>query len=148
MSGPAHAPMIQALIDAQTEAWNRGDADAWASCFSDDAGFVNIMGMSLHGRAHIAERHGVMFRSVFVGSTSRALLESVTPVGDDTLLLRMELAVSGQRALPPGIVATDRDGTLRTRMLYVLARQPRGGWFVVAAQNTPIVPAAVVSPSA
>lgn len=135
--------MVQRIIDDQADAWRRGDGDAWAACFSEDARFVNIMGMSLDGRARIAERHAQMFRTLFLGSVVRVDLESVTEIGPDVLLVRMEHALRGQRALPPGIVATEPDGTLRTRMLYVLVRDAaRDAWLVVAAQNTAVVPAA------
>ncbi|MGO8055871.1 hypothetical protein, partial [Rhizobium leguminosarum] len=41
--------------------------------------------------------------------------------------------------LPPGIQATDADGTLRTRLKYVCELEP-DGWRIVAAQNTAILP--------
>ena len=136
---------VQRIVDGQADAWNRGDGVAWAACFTIDASFVNIMGMTLAGRAHIGERHGQMFRTVFRGSTARVLLESVTALDADTLLVRMEHVVTGQAALPPGISPTDPDGTLRTRMLYVMTRDHvSDAWLVVAAQNTPIVPAAAI----
>ena len=133
---------IRALIDRQTAAWNRGDGDQWAECFSDDASFVNIMGMPLTGRAEIGARHAEILRTVFRGSVSHVHLTDLRACGDDLVIARMEHVVSGQQMLPPGIKPTEPDGTLRTRMLYVFARLPDGrGWHVVAAQNTAIVPA-------
>ena len=80
---------INALIDRQTAAWNRADAEGWGECFSDDATFVNIMGMPLTGRRHIADRHGAMFRTVFSGSSSRVLINGMTPVGEHIVIVRL-----------------------------------------------------------
>lgn len=135
--------LLQRIVETQAAAWNAGDADAWSACFSDDASFVNIMGMTLGGRAHIAERHGVMFRTVFQGSVCSARVERVVLVAAGVMLASIECSVSGQRRQPPGISATDPDGTLRTRMLYVLTRAtPDDAWQVIAAQNTALVPPA------
>ena len=132
---------VTQIVDGQAAAWTRGDADAWAASFSVDASFVNILGMILRGRAEIAQRHDIMFRTVFRGSTSRVLLEGVTSLNADVATVRMEHVVSGQRQQPPGILPTDPDGTLRTRMLYVVARQSeQDPWLIVAAQNTAIAP--------
>ncbi len=133
---------FQQLVQRQAAAWNAGDGAAWASCFSADATFVNIMGMTLCGREEIAERHAMMFRTVFADSQCRADVVHSTRVSPDVAILGLELAVSGQRRQPPGIQPTDTNGTLRTRMLYVLVHSPGSdAWEVVAAQNTAIVPA-------
>jgi uncharacterized protein (TIGR02246 family) len=136
-------PPVRALADAQMDAWNRGDGHAWAKDFSDDATFVNIMGFQLDGRAEIAERHARHFRTIFLGSRVVVVLRSVVSVGDDAVLARLDYALSGHRALPPGIQATDADGTLHTRMLYVLSRAGRQDpWQIVAGQNTALLSAA------
>lgn len=139
---PVQYHELHALVERQCAAWNAGDADAWSACFSEDAAFVNILGMPLDGRAQIAERHGVMFQTVFAGSRCEAAIEHVARLGNDGVVARIGLVVTGQRMQPPGIQATDADGTLRTRMLYVLRRVPDGQWTVVAAQNTAIAPTA------
>ena len=146
MSSSSPSPLVAAvtqIVDEQAAAWTRGDAEAWSAPFSTDASFVNILGMTLTGRAQIAERHDVMFRTVFRGSASRVLLEGVTSVNEHVAIVRTEHLVSGQRQQPPGIASTDADGTLRTRMLYVVARNSaQDPWMIVAAQNTAIAPAA------
>ena len=132
---------ITLLIDQQADAWNRGDAAAWSACFADDASFVNIMGMPLVGRREIQERHAMMFRTVFAGSRTDVAIDAITMIPGGLALARTTHVVSALRGLPPGIQATDPDGTLRTRMLYVLARAvPGDAWRVVAGQNTAIVP--------
>jgi uncharacterized protein (TIGR02246 family) len=132
---------ITLLIDQQADAWNRGDAAAWAACFTDDARFVNIMGMTLVGRREIEQRHAMMFRTVFAGSRTEVVTDAITMIPGGLALARTTHVVSALRGLPPGIQATDPDGTLRTRMLYVLSRPaPGDAWQVFAGQNTAIVP--------
>ena len=147
MQQPTDEVEIRSLIDRQTAAWNRGDGEQWAACFSDDASFVNIIGMLLAGREEIGARHAEILRTVFRGSVSKVHLTELRPCGRDLMIARMDHAVSGQQMLPPGIRPTEPDGTLRTRMLYLFARLPDGnGWQVVAAQNTAIAPAPSGSP--
>ncbi|CAN5861608.1 hypothetical protein BH11GEM1_BH11GEM1_21600 [soil metagenome] len=132
---------ITLLIDQQADAWNRGDATAWAACFTDDASFVNIIGIPLAGRREIGERHAMMFRTVFSGSHTEVAIDAITMISGGAALARTTHVVSALRGLPPGIQATDPDGTLRTRMLYVLSRPvPGDAWRVIAGQNTAIVP--------
>ncbi len=52
-------------------AWSMGDGDAFASQFTHDADFVNIVGDVVRGRAHIATHHDEIFGSVYQGSTMR-----------------------------------------------------------------------------
>jgi uncharacterized protein (TIGR02246 family) len=137
---------IRRIIDQLTSAWNTGDAAAWGSVFSDDASFVNILGMPLAGRAQIAERHAVMFRTVFAGSRCVTTLASLVQLDDCVAIASLALAVTGQRTQPGGLRASDPDGTLRTWMLCVLTRTAGGDdWMIVAAQNTAIAPLAGVT---
>lgn len=52
-------------------AWSVGDGEAFASAFTHDADFVNIVGDVVRGKAHIAAHHDEIFASVYKGSTMR-----------------------------------------------------------------------------
>jgi uncharacterized protein (TIGR02246 family) len=41
---------IEAVLAALRESWNRHDMSAFASLFSENADFVNVLGMHLRGR--------------------------------------------------------------------------------------------------
>ncbi len=58
---PADEEAIHALIVAYQEAWNTKNAEAIGNLFAEDADFSSIYGQMLHGRAIIAEKHGVLF---------------------------------------------------------------------------------------
>ena len=135
----AEATIRQALTQ-QAEAWNRHDAKAWAAPFANDADFVNILGMLFQGRAEIERRHADLFASIFAHSTVVVTTRRVQSLGNDGAVAETDYELRGYDRLPPGIRATDADGTLRTRLKYVWALGPEG-WVVVSAQNTAVLPA-------
>jgi uncharacterized protein (TIGR02246 family) len=135
---PADAAIRHALAQ-QAEAWNRHDAKAWVASFAEDADFVNIVGMLLQGRAEIERRHADLFASIFAKSTVVVTTRKVQALGNDGAVAETDYELRGYDRLPPGIQATDADGTLRTRLKYVW-RRTETGWQIVSAQNTAVFP--------
>jgi uncharacterized protein (TIGR02246 family) len=131
---------IRALLTAQAEAWNAHDARAWAAPFTDDADFVNIMGTLFVGRSQIEQRHAELFGGIFSTSRVTVTTRQVTSLGATAALAETVHELRDYARLPPGIRPTDADGTLRTRLKYVLVLTP-AGWRIRSAQNTAIVPA-------
>jgi hypothetical protein len=81
-----------------------------------------------------------LFQNIFVGSTYRSRLIDLAFVGEDVAVALAEIDVTGSSRLPPGVTPT-REGVLTTRMRHVLHR--RGGrWWIVATQNTAVLPVA------
>ena len=136
---------IRALLAAQVEAWNRGDAAAWSTVFEPDADFVNIAGMVFSGRKEIEERHADVFATFFKGSQTAVTVRRVVFLTPRLAIVDSDHVVTGYGALPPTIHATD--GALRTRMKYVLRKGARG-WAVLAAQNTDVKPLPARPPAA
>jgi uncharacterized protein (TIGR02246 family) len=132
-------PLIRQALARQEQAWNRHDAKAWVSDFSDDAEFINILGMSLQGRAEIERRHDEIFRTIFARSRVVVKTRKVRLLGATAALAETDYELRDYDRLPPGIRATDNDGTLRTRLKYVWEQRPEG-WRIVSAQNTAILP--------
>lgn len=129
---------IALQLARQAEAWNRHDAHAWVTSFSDDAEFVNILGMSLQGRDEIEKRHREIFQGIFARSKVVVKLRKLRPLGATAALVETDYELRDYDRLPPGIRPTDPDGTLRTRLKYVWVLD-REGWRIVSAQNTAIV---------
>lgn len=130
---------IRRTLAQQAEAWNRHDAKAWVAAFADDAEFVNIVGMLLQGRAEIERRHAELFAGIFAKSSVVVKTRKVHALGSDGAAAETDYELRGYHRLPPGIQATDADGTLRTRLKYVW-RRTKAGWQIVSAQNTAIFP--------
>lgn len=130
---------IRALIAKQADAWNRHDTKAWMTPFSEDAEFINIMGMALLGRPEIEQRHAELFTGIFSRSRVTVTTRQVRPLGATAAVAETDYELRGYERLPPGIRPTEADGTLRTRMKYVWQLRPEG-WRIVTAQNTAIAP--------
>ncbi len=123
----------------QAEDWNRHDARAWSEPFTEDADFVNILGMLFKGRSEIERRHADLFGSIFKQSRVVVTTRKVRSLGPTSALAETDYELRGYDRLPPGLRPTDADGTLRTRLKYVLTLTP-DGWRIVSAQNTAIAP--------
>jgi len=130
---------IRQILAHQAEDWNRHDAKAWVAAFSDDAEFINILGSSLQGRAEIERRHAEIFASIFARSRVVVTTRKVRVLGVTAALAETDYELRDYDRLPPGIQATDPDGTLRTRLKYVF-ELGSNGWSIISAQNTAILP--------
>jgi uncharacterized protein (TIGR02246 family) len=51
------------LLARLTEAWNSGDAVAYAGLFTEDADYITFFGLHLQGRKAIEEAHRHLFRT-------------------------------------------------------------------------------------
>ena len=109
---------LQKTLVAFTEAFNRFDAKAVASFFSDDGTLLNPMGNYGRGRAGVEKVFRDDAQKFLAGSTSTFTVKSARTVGNDCLLLDCDHEARGAR-LP--------DGTTGTMMVHlVLLAQRRG----------------------
>lgn len=65
---PAEKAAIQAALDAQAKAWNKGDAAAVAAVMTDDADWVSADGSVYEGRDAIEAAHRGWFEGTAKGS--------------------------------------------------------------------------------
>jgi uncharacterized protein (TIGR02246 family) len=141
---------IRNLETQQGEAWNRHDAKAYASLFTDDGDCVNVVGWWWKGRVEIEKKLTDAYAFVF--------RESVLTIKDvDVRFLAPELAVAHVRwtmvgARTPKGIPEPQQG-IQTQLLQKQA----GKWLIAAFQNTNAIPempfpkgppAAAPSPSA
>lgn len=131
---------IRGLLDRQTEAWNQGDAAAFAEAASEEIWFTNILGQTRTGRREFQERHAEIFAGMFRGSRLEQETVRFRLLGPDAAMVETRVRLTGFRALPPGI-SPSADGALHTRLLQVLVQQD-GGWRVAAYHNVAVIPAA------
>ena len=130
-------PALRALIAKQAEAWNRHDAHAWSEPFLEQADFVNIVGMLFEGRAQIEKRHADLFNGIFSKSRVVVTVRKVVSLGATSALVETVHELRDYTRLPPGLQPSDADGTLRTRLKYVMTLTS-DGWRIASAQNTAI----------
>ncbi len=130
-SDPADESAIRALLNRMFEAWSRGDAVAYADCFSDDSDYVTYNGMHLHGRRENAELHGALFRGVLKGTRLSARMESLAFLSPGVALI--QTAGSGANR-----GQTDSASGKSIQTLVVVKRD--GQWRIRSFQNTRIRP--------
>lgn len=66
---------VRSLIGRAIEGWERGDGDAFAAPFTEDADFVTFGGDHLKGRPMIASLHQHLFDTVLKGSRLRGEIQ-------------------------------------------------------------------------
>jgi len=121
---------IRDLVNALSEAWAAGDAEAWAAPFADDADFTVWFGLPLSGRAEIAQGHGFIFDGIYAETVFALEVRKVRFLGPDVAVVHLE-----------GRVADDGEPMPEEPSAVPLAVLSRGelGWEIVAFQNTPFV---------
>jgi uncharacterized protein (TIGR02246 family) len=129
---------IAGILTGLTEAWNRRDAAAWVASFTESSTFTNILGMHFPDRAANEARHDELFRTIFRNSHLGAEVLRIRVLGSDAAVAELQFELRGHTALPPGIIESE-PGLLRTRLISVLEKRD-GRWWIVAAQNTVILP--------
>lgn len=128
MSAPTPAALQTVLADL-AEAWNAGDATAYAALFTSDASYVTFDGDRLEGRDAIEDIHRFLFQGPL--RSSRMISESgiqATPLVREDVVV---LVSTGGIQLPgqPDLEGRDSIQTL------TLVRH-EGRWLVAAFQNT------------
>jgi uncharacterized protein (TIGR02246 family) len=64
---------IAGVIAALSDSWNRHDMAGYGAQFTEDADFVNVIGMHWQGCAEITARHEDVHRTIFRNSTLKTL---------------------------------------------------------------------------
>ncbi|WP_410649011.1 SgcJ/EcaC family oxidoreductase [Amycolatopsis sp. cmx-4-54] len=120
---------VLAVLGELADAWNDGDATAYASLFTEDADYVTFFGMNMPGRALIESAHRSLFEGPLRGS------KLVKGGGEPKVrFLRPDVAIvvsGGGSSLSDDKPEPGRESTLT----YVLVEES-DGWRVASFQNT------------
>jgi len=119
---------IRQIIAEEESAWNRGDAQAYASHFEEEGGFTNVLGTVYYGRHAFEERHAQIFATVFKNTVLSMIVQKIRFIRPDVALVDIDTEMRGFKALPPGVHAPAVGG-LRTRLLQVMSRRAATGGF-------------------
>ena len=121
---------IHAVLHRLTEAWNAGDAEAYARLFTEDADYVTFFGLNMPSRAMIESAHRALFEgplrgSKLTGDSGSAKIRFLRP--------DVAVAVTGGGSSLTSEAATD-PGRAST-VTFVLVRDDEG-WRIASFQNT------------
>lgn len=124
---------VRALMGRLAEAWNDGDAHAFAQVFTDDADYITFFGLHTRGRAAIEEIH----RPLFAGPLRGSRLTGGS-TGDDGVQVRflrpdVALVVATGGSTLQGASAPD---PTRDSILTFVAVCDDGEWRFASFQNT------------
>jgi uncharacterized protein (TIGR02246 family) len=117
---------------AFVDAWNRHDMQAFAALFTEDANFVNVVGMWWRSQAEIEAAHATAHATVFRNSRLDGGAASVIKLRPGVAAVHMAWELTGQTG-PDGKPSAPRRGIL----LLVLTEEG-DGWRIRVAQNTDI----------
>ncbi|RJL23002.1 SgcJ/EcaC family oxidoreductase [Bailinhaonella thermotolerans] len=126
---------IHDLLTRLTEAWNAGDAAAYAALFTEDADYVTFLGRNTPGRQAIEHVHRALFEGPLKGSrlapmTTAAKIRFIRP---DVAVIVAE----GGSGLD-GSAGPDPD---RASTITLVAVRDEDAWRFTSFQNTRRVPA-------
>ena len=117
------------LVDAFASALNAKNADELGRLFTEDAEFVNILGMRMRRRAGIVDGHARAFAGPLRGRHVRFDQVDELKVTDDVTVLHGHCVRERQ---PDAPVEGLPDGT---SVLVFVTRRGAQGWQIVAATN-------------
>jgi uncharacterized protein (TIGR02246 family) len=117
---PEDESAIRSLLARMADAWARGDAEAYAECFTEDSDYVTFNGIHLRGRAENREVHGPLFEGVLKGTR-------IDPLVTDLSFLSLDVA----------LVHTASSARKKSLQTFVIVKRD-GGWQIRAFQNTRI----------
>lgn len=127
---------ISRIVDRQQDAWNRGDALAFADDCHPDMSFTNIESRMFVGRQLFEERHRLLFDDAFRASTLSMSIKRIWLPAKDVAIVDVGCVLAGFRRLPEGVTPAS-NGCLHTNLMEVLVRSD-GGWRVVAYHNVDV----------
>ena len=132
----AEEASIRKVIDAEEDAWNRGDAKAFAARFQEEGSYTDVFGAVSRSRAELEKRQVEFFSSLFKGSRLALKVRRVRFLRPDVAIVDIDTEVSGFKKLPP-VVYVDLEKVLRTRLQQVMVKTG-ADWMVAAFHNVDV----------
>ena len=120
---------IRGVMNRFMDAWNRHDAKAWTTEFSEDADFTNVHGVGASGRTDIEQFHARVFATMFKNSNQKYTDIKTRFVRPDVAAVDVHWEMTG---------ATDSAGNpvpLRQGLLNFVMVKSHGKWQIVVMHN-------------
>jgi uncharacterized protein (TIGR02246 family) len=124
---------VDQLLGELAEAWNAGDARAYAARFSPDVTFTNSDGTVDLGRDEVVRHAEEAFHGVLAGTKLSLAVRKLRLVRPDVAVVDYDLRISGLPVPPPG-AGDGSGGEMRTSLMLVLLEQD-GRWWITAHHN-------------
>ena len=116
---------IEDTLTQMIQAWDAGDAAAYARQFTPEATYVIFAGAVSHGREAIRRDHEPVLAKFQKGSRMRIVITHIRYLDEDTASVLTEGGVGKGKRIPLNKVQS-----------FLFRRQPDGSWLCEAFQNT------------
>jgi uncharacterized protein (TIGR02246 family) len=116
------------------EAWNRHDMKAFAALFTDDADWINIVGMHWRGKDAVVKAHEVFHRTIFQNTEMNPTDVGIRVATSDVAVAVIALK-AGDFTTPQG----ERKVGTQDKLSLVLVKG-EDGWRITHGHNTVIDP--------
>ncbi len=138
-------PKIRAIVQSETDAWNRGDAEAFGAHYAEDGSFTNVIGQQLYGRKAFIAQHATIFSTIYKGSHNALNVTRIKFLRPDVAVVDIDGILLGATRLPPGLKAAP-DGALHVKLQEVMTLE-HGDWQIAAFHNVAVYPLPPGDPS-
>ncbi len=129
---------IRAVVQGEADAWNRGDAEAFAAHYAENGSFTNIIGQQLYGKPAFVKQHAMILSTIYKGSHNTFSIGHITFLRPDVAVVDIDGILTGFSRLPPGLKPAD-DGALHVKLQEVMTRE-HGQWAIAAFHNVAVYP--------
>jgi uncharacterized protein (TIGR02246 family) len=114
--------------------WNAHDMRRFAELFTEDADFVNVIGLWWHGRSEIQKAHEALHATRMKDSHLAATDTAVRVLGPNAAVILVRWELTGDTGMD-GVTLPTRHG-----ILSLVTVSAGGKWLIASAQNTDVVP--------
>lgn len=130
---PTQTSGPEAVVEGFVRAFNAHDSVAFGRLFTEDADWVNVVGIRVKGRGDIQAAHEEAFTTYFKRATIAAVSSTVRFVRPDVAVVHCNWELKGQMdtrkekevEVPP-----------RRGIILIVAARQESGWKITAGQNT------------
>lgn len=122
------------IAERFAQAWNSADAQALAALFTEDADFVNVVGLWWEDRTRIRQAHDYGFRKIFGVSEMTVERVKLRRLGESAAVVHAEWTLTGQTP------QNNRDAGERRGVFSFVLQKGEAGWLAVSAHNTDRIP--------
>ncbi len=135
---PADEAAIRAVVQGEADAWNRGDAEAFAAHYAENGSFTNVIGQQLYGKPAFVKQHAMILSTIYKGSHNTFTVGHLTFLRPDVAVVDIDGILTGFSRLPPGLQAAP-DGSMHVKLQEVMT-QEHGQWQIAAFHNVAVTP--------
>ncbi len=136
---PEDAAAIKQVVQSQADAWNRGDAVAFAARYSENGTFTNVIGEQIYGKPGFVAQHQYIFSTIYKGSHNEFAIDKILFLRPDVAVVNIDGVLKGATRVPPGLSAAEVDGAIHVKLQEVMTKE-KDGWWVAAFHNVAVMP--------